>query len=127
MFTVFGEGGDGAMAVGEFKSVFDSFNFNFTIDEVRGGNQLLVFRLKSRITGLTDFEFLNCSQVCELVHELDEHDEGILGEKEFTAFLEKHNFIFQTCNLHKIRSKRCSVSSSLPRHLYFSLVGLVDL
>ena len=39
MFKVFEEDGDGTMTVGEFKSVFDAFHFDFTIDEVRGGKQ----------------------------------------------------------------------------------------
>ena len=70
MFELFDRDGSGTITIGEFKSVLDSFNVGFTVDEIG-----------------------------DLVNELDEQDNGTLSEEEFEEFLEKHKYLFERGSL----------------------------
>ena len=62
--------GSGEITLSEFKNVVDSFNVGFSVDEI--GN---------------------------LVNELDEQDNGTIGEHEFVELLEKHDHLFEKIKL----------------------------
>lgn len=65
--------GSGEITLSEFKNVVDSFNVGFSVDEI--GN---------------------------LVNELDEQDNGTIGEHEFVELLEKHDHLFEKIKLPKL-------------------------
>ena len=65
MFHQFDQDGSGEITMGEFKSLLDAFNVGFTVDEIG-----------------------------DLVNELDEQDNGTIGEHEFLELLEKHRHLF---------------------------------
>jgi Ca2+-binding EF-hand superfamily protein len=56
----------GEITVGEFKTVMDAFHVGFTVDEIS-----------------------------DLINELDEKDNGTIGEPEFLGLLETHRHLFQ--------------------------------
>jgi Ca2+-binding EF-hand superfamily protein len=60
MFALFDTDKSGEITIGEFKSVLDAFNVGFTVDEIG-----------------------------DLVNELDEQDNGTIGEEEFVELLKK--------------------------------------
>lgn len=62
LFHLFDKNGNGKISVGEFKVMLDAFALGFTVDEVG-----------------------------ELVHELDEDGNLMIGEKEFHELLEKYH------------------------------------
>ena len=66
MFHQFDQDGSGEITMGEFKSIMDTFNVGFTVDEIG-----------------------------ELVNELDEQDDGTIGEHEFLHLLMKNRRMFQ--------------------------------
>jgi Ca2+-binding EF-hand superfamily protein len=66
MFALFDTDKSGEITIGEFKSLLDAFNVGFTVDEIG-----------------------------ELVNELDEQNNGTIGEEEFVELLEKHEHLFK--------------------------------
>lgn len=66
MFALFDTDKSGEITIGEFKSVLDAFNVGFTVDEIG-----------------------------DLVNELDEQNDGTIGEEEFVKLLEKHGHLFK--------------------------------
>jgi Ca2+-binding EF-hand superfamily protein len=66
MFQQFDQDQSGEITLGEFKAVMDAFNVGFTVDEIG-----------------------------DLVNELDEQDNGTIGEHEFLELLETHHHLFQ--------------------------------
>lgn len=73
MFRLFDQDGSGGVTLSEFKDVLDALNVEFSIDEVG-----------------------------DLVNELDEHNRGMVGEKEFIALLERHAHLFEKSDLPPI-------------------------
>jgi Ca2+-binding EF-hand superfamily protein len=66
IFQQFDQDQSGEITLGEFKAVMDAFNVGFTVDEMG-----------------------------DLVNELDEKDNGTIGEHEFFELLETHRHLFQ--------------------------------
>jgi Ca2+-binding EF-hand superfamily protein len=66
MFALFDTDKSGEITIGEFKSLLDAFNVGFTVDEIG-----------------------------DLVNELDEQNNGTIGEEEFVELLEKHGHLFK--------------------------------
>ncbi|CAB9508822.1 Troponin C, isoform 1 [Seminavis robusta] len=73
MFRQIDADGSGEISMSEFKQVLDSFNVGFTVDEIG-----------------------------ELINELDEDDNGTIGEEEFVKLLEKHRLLFEKIPLPKL-------------------------
>jgi Ca2+-binding EF-hand superfamily protein len=65
---------NGQITLGEFKDVMDAFNVGFTMNEIG-----------------------------HLVNELDEHDDGQVGEHEFLELLKKHRHLFERHELPKLQ------------------------
>jgi Ca2+-binding EF-hand superfamily protein len=70
MFQQFDQDNSGEITLGEFKEVLEAFNVGFTVDEIG-----------------------------DLVNELDEEDDGTIGEHEFFKLLEKHRYLFKKHSL----------------------------
>lgn len=73
LYHQFDRDDSGQITLGEFKEVMDAFNVGFTVNEIG-----------------------------HLVNELDEQDNGMVGEHEFFALLEKHNHLFESHPLPKL-------------------------
>ncbi|CAB9510770.1 Troponin C, isoform 1 [Seminavis robusta] len=73
MFHLIDADGNGQITLGEFKDVVDHFNVGFTVDDIG-----------------------------DLVNELDEEDNGMVGEHEFLKLLEKHRLLFEHVELPKL-------------------------
>lgn len=66
MFVQFDQDGSGQITLGEFKNALEAFNVGYTVDEIG-----------------------------DLANELDEQNDGFIGEHEFFQLLEKHKHLFQ--------------------------------
>jgi len=74
MFKQFDQDKNGEVTLGEFKEILDKFNVGYTVDEIG-----------------------------DLVNELDEGENGSIGEHEFFNLLENHRYLFQERSLPELK------------------------